>query len=94
MSTEPTEPQTVWERPVDQVASGMRVGVRGAVFSIGGSERSAVTISISVPDAFMETTESGTSATILLNPDEAQGLASWLREAAATALGAAPPMYE
>jgi hypothetical protein len=79
---------------MDEVASGMLVGIRSAVFSIGGSDRSAVTLSISVPDAFVEKFEGGASATILLNPDEAQGLASRLGEAAAAAFGAAPPMYE
>ena len=94
MSSLGTEPQTVWERPPDQVASGMRVGVRSAVFSIGGSGRSTVTLSIHVPDDFARTIEGGVAATVLLTPCEAQGLAEWLREAATAALGAAPPMYE
>jgi hypothetical protein len=88
-----TEPATVWERPLDEVASGMQVGVRSAVFQVAGDGRSAVTLSISVPDAYARAVEGGTSATILLNPDEARGLSGWLDEAADAALKAAPPMY-
>jgi hypothetical protein len=88
------EPQTVWERPLDEVSSGMRIHVRAAVFSMGDSGRSGVTLTIEVPKGFHEPLlEDGRAATILLNPDEARGL-SGLKDAAGAALDAAPPLYE
>ena len=93
MSHEAAPPITVWERPADEVSSGMRVGVRAAVFQISGSDRSAVTLSIQVPGEFSQPIDGRTSATLLLSPDEALGLAAWLREAAAAATESAPPMY-
>lgn len=94
MSGNAPEPETVWEQAPDEVASGMRVGVRAAVFQVGGDSRSAVTLSIAVPDSFAQPANGGTSATILLNPDEARALRIWLEDAAAKALKAAPPMYD
>jgi hypothetical protein len=86
VSGEVPQPRTVWERPADEVASGGRVLLRGAVFQIGGQQRSGVVLTIGG--------EGQDSATVLLNPDEAQGLAVWLREAADAALATAPPMYD
>jgi hypothetical protein len=73
----------------------MRVSVRGAIFQIGGHDRSAVTVTIAVAEGYHEPLpENGCAATILLNPDEAEGLSGWLKDAASAALRAAPPMYE
>ena len=59
-----------------EVASGMRVGVRAAGFQVGGDGRSAVTLSIAVPDSFAQPADGGTSATILLTPMKPGGSAS------------------
>jgi hypothetical protein len=62
--------------------------LRSAVFQIAGGERSAVVLSLGAGQG------EATGATVILNPDEAEGLAAWLREAANAALTAAPPMYD
>jgi hypothetical protein len=73
----------------------MRVDVRGAIFQIGGVDRSAVTVTVGVPDAYHDPLpQGGCAATLLLNPDEAQRLSVWLQEAATAALDTAPPLYE
>ncbi len=87
------EPTTVWERSDDETASGMRLATRAATFSIDGARRSAVTLTMQVPEDFGASTGGSVSATILLNPDEAETLAAWLREASVAATQAAPPMY-
>ena len=86
------EPTTLLEK-ADDTASGMRVGVRAATFDVGGERRAAVTVTLVVPDGHFNVVEGGVAATILLNPDEAIGVAEWLREAFGAADSAAPPMY-
>jgi hypothetical protein len=58
-------------------------------------EPQGVTLTIELPEGFHnELPEDGRAATILLNPDEAEGLCEWLEDAARAALNAAPPLYE
>lgn len=91
--SERVEPTTLMEQ-ANETASGMRVGVRAATFDIGGDRRAAVTVTLVVPDGHFNLVEGGVAATILLNPEEALGIAEWLREAFAAADSAAPPMYD
>jgi hypothetical protein len=86
------EPTTLLEK-ADETASGMRVRVRATTFEVGGGRRAAVTVTLVVPDGHFNVVEGGVAATILLNPDEAIGIAGWLREAFEAADSAAPPMY-
>ena len=68
--------------------------IRSAAFSIGSGWRGGVTLSVSVPDGFAETIRGGGStATLLLDPDEARDLAWWLVEAADSAGAAGPGLY-
>jgi hypothetical protein len=53
----------------------------------------AVTLSVVVPDGHFNAVDGRVAATLLLNPDEAVGIAEWLREAFRAADEAAPPMY-
>ncbi|TDT15406.1 hypothetical protein BDK89_0976 [Ilumatobacter fluminis] len=77
----------------DDTMSGMRVGVRAATFGVGGEQRSAVMLTVVVSDGHFNVVDGGVAATVLLNPDEAAGIAEWLREAVRAADSAAPPMY-
>lgn len=77
----------------DGTMSGMRVGVRAATFDVGGEQRSAVTLTVVVPDGHFNAVDGGVAATVLLNPDEAAGIAEWLRDAFLAADSAAPSMY-
>ncbi|MEO7556819.1 MAG: hypothetical protein ABIV94_09505 [Acidimicrobiales bacterium] len=87
------EPTTVWEEK-DGVRSGGAAIVRAAAFSIGGSRRGAVSLTLRVPDGSWEAiTGGGATATLLLNPNEARGFAAWLDAAATAADGAGPPLY-
>jgi hypothetical protein len=56
----------------------------------------AVTLTIRVPQDFFNTVPQDGSgvATILLNPNEARGIAAWLNEAAQAADRVGPPLYE
>jgi hypothetical protein len=87
------EPQTVWERE-DQVASGSRVAVRAAAFSIASTRRGGVTLTTRVPSEFGELLPDGSvTVTLLLDPSEATGLAELLREASAQAAKAGPGIF-
>jgi hypothetical protein len=89
-----TPPQTLWEQ-VDEVNSGSRIMVRAASMPRGGETCGAVVLTVRVPADFfqvMDTDQSGT-ATLLLNPNEAAGLAAWLEQAASSAKQAGPPLY-
>jgi len=90
-----TPPQTVWE-DADGVLSGAMASVRGAAMPRGGQMCGAVTLTIRVPEGFFEVVQQDQSgvATILLNPDEARGIAAWLDEAAQAADRVGPPLYE
>jgi hypothetical protein len=90
-----TQPQTVWEDS-DGVLSGSTASVRAAAMPRGGQMCGAVTLSIRVPEDFFQILQPDGSgvATILLNPDEARGIASWLDEAARAADHVGPPLYE
>ena len=90
-----TPPQTVWE-DADGVLSGGAASVRGAAMPRGGQMCGAVTLTIRVPEGFFEVVQQDQSgvATILLNPDEARGIAAWLDEAARAADRVGPPLYE
>lgn len=53
-----------------------------------------MTLSVAVPDGFAESIpDGGSSATLLLDPDEARGLARVLVEAAGSAEAAGPGLY-
>ena len=79
---------------MDEVASGTRIGLRAAAFKVAGEERSGVVLSVAVPRGFHEPLpDDAVSASVLLNPTEARGLALWLTEAADAAINAAPPLY-
>lgn len=56
----------------------------------------AVTLTIRVPESLFQVVQQNQSgvATILLNPDEARGIAAWLDEAAQAAERVGPPLYE
>jgi hypothetical protein len=90
-----TQPQTVWEDS-DGVLSGSMASVRAAAMSRGGQICGAVTLTIRVPEDFFKIVQQDGSgvATILLNPDEARGIAAWLDEAAQAADRVGPPLYE
>jgi hypothetical protein len=87
------EPMTIWEEKKG-VRSGGGAVIRAASYSVGGSLRGAVTLSLRVPDGFWEAIEGGgMAATLLLDPDEARGFATWLDRAAAAAVGVGPALY-
>ena len=90
-----TEPQTVWEDS-DGVLSGSMATVRAAAMPRGDQMCGAVTLTIRVPQDFFNIVEQDGSraATILLNPDEARGIAAWLDDAAQAADRVGPPLYE
>ena len=88
-----TEPRTLWQAE-DEVLSGGSGMVQAAAFPVAGSERVGVTLTIRVPDGFFRPIDGGgASATLLLNPQEARGFASWLDAAADAADAAGPPLY-
>lgn len=90
-----TQPQTVWE-DADGVLSGSTASVRAAAMPLGDQMCGAVTLTIRVPEGFFEVVQQDGSgvATILLNPNEARGIAVWLDEAAQAAARVGPPLYE
>jgi len=90
-----TQPQTVWEDS-DGVHSGSMATVRAAAMPRGDQMCGAVTLTVRVPQDFFQIVQQDGSgvATILLNPDEARGIAAWLREAARAADQVGPPLYE
>ena len=68
--------------------------IKAAAFSVEGSPRGGVTLTIQVPDgSFAPIQGGGMSATLLLNPLEARGFAAWLDAAADAADQAGPPLY-
>jgi hypothetical protein len=87
------EPKTVYEK-ADETASGGRIGVRAALFSVGGSPRGGVTLTVHVPAEFAKSFADGSvSATLMLNPDEGLGIGEWLREAFRAVDHLGPPMF-
>jgi hypothetical protein len=87
------EPKTVFEK-ADQTASGSRVGVRAALFSVGGRPHGGVTLTIHVPTQFANSFADGSvSATLMLNPDEGLAIGEWLREAFRAVDHLGPPMF-
>jgi hypothetical protein len=83
----------VW-REQDGVQSGGGGTVRAAAFTIGGTERGGVTLTVQVPDGHWSPVDGGgVNATLLLNPDEARGFAAWLDAAADAADKVGPPLY-
>jgi hypothetical protein len=88
------EPRTVWQEQ-DGVQSGGSGLVRAVAFPMGEALRGAVTLTVSMPAGFWRPTDGGgASATLLLNPDEAAGFASWLDLAAQAAAEVGPPLYD
>jgi hypothetical protein len=88
-----TEARTLWQDQ-DGVLSGGSGIVRAAAFPVGDGIRVGVTLTIRVPDDFFRPVDGGgASATLLLNPDEARGFATWLNAAANAADAAGPPLY-
>jgi hypothetical protein len=64
------EPRTLFEGQ-DAVASGGRIGIRAAAYSVGGTPHGGVTISPVVPHEFGRVNADGSvSATLPLNPGE------------------------
>jgi hypothetical protein len=90
-----TQPQTVYEES-DGVLSGGMAAVRAAAMPRGDQMCGAVTLTIRVPNDFFNVVQEDGSgvATILLNPNEARGIAVWLDEAAQAADRVGPPLYE
>jgi len=87
------EPRTVWQER-DGVQSGGGAVVRAAAFRVGEIDRGGVTVTLQLPANFWATLGGGgANATLLLNPDEARGIAAWLDAAADTADQAGPPLY-
>lgn len=93
-STMTTPPQTLWEQ-VDEVSSGSRVMVRAASMMRGRQPCGAVVLTVRVPTNFFQVidTDGSGTATLLLNPDEAAGLAGWLQQAVSSAEAAGPLLY-
>jgi hypothetical protein len=88
------ESQTLSET-TDQTASGSRLTVRAATFSIGGAQRGGVTLTIRVPGEFGHVLgDRSLVATLLLDPDEATGLGQLLHEAAERAAAIGPGLYK
>jgi hypothetical protein len=74
--------------------SGGGTIVRAGAFTIAGAERGGVTITVQVPDGFWSALDAGgANATLLLNPDEARRVATWLDAAADAADEVGPPLY-
>lgn len=87
------DPRTVFEK-ADKTASGSRVGVRAALFSVGGQGRGGVTLTVHVPAEFAQSFADGSmSATVMLNPDEGLAIGEWLREAFRAVDHLGPPMF-
>jgi hypothetical protein len=87
------EPRTLWER-ADQVASGSRIAVRAASFTVANVRRGGVTLTMRVPGESAQILPDQTViATLLLDPTEAVGLADLLREASEEAYRAGPGLY-
>lgn len=89
------EPRTVWERSADGLASGMRLAVRGTGLRIGEDWKGGVMLTVRVPAGWHAgLPDGGEAATLLLDPAEARGLATWLQEAADAAEADGPPAGE
>lgn len=87
------DPETIWET-TDQVASGSRIAVRAAAFSVASIYRGGVTLTIRVPAEFGRVLADTTvTATLLLDPTEAAGLAGLLLEASDRAGPIGPGLY-
>lgn len=90
-----TPPQIIWEES-EGLLSGSVVLVRGAAMPEADQVHGAVMLTVRVPEELFEVVrEDGSGvATIMLNPDEARGIAAWLDEAAHEADQVGPPLYE
>jgi hypothetical protein len=88
------ESRTLSEQ-TEEVASGSRISVRAAAFSVADAVRGAVTLTLRVPADFghVKPDDGSVVGTVLLDPIEARGLAEWLRDAAAEAETAGPGLY-
>jgi hypothetical protein len=87
------EPRTVWQEQ-DGVQSGGGAVVRAAAFSVREADRGGVTLTVQVPQTFWASLDGGgATATLVLNPDEARGIAGWLDAAADAADETGPPLY-
>jgi len=96
MRFEPADlhPRNIWWRE-QQFRSGVRIAVTGAAFLIDGSARGGVTVTMAVPDDLSRSLEGGgVSATVLLDPTEAQTLCEWLRAAADSIANVGPGLYD
>src|SRR5437763_3678874 len=92
-----TSPRTLWENS-DIMLAGSSAQVRGAAMPWGTETRGAVALTFRVPgnslNAFAASDDgAAVPVTMLVNPDEARGLAVWLGEAADAADGAGPPVF-
>lgn len=91
-------PRTLWEDS-DGTCSGVSVQVRAAAMPWGAETRGAVAVTFRAPgnsfNAF-DVVDDGQAVlvTMLVNPDEARGLARWLGEAAGAADEAGPPIFQ
>src|SRR5205085_2378051 len=92
-----TSPRTLCENS-DIMLAGSSAQVRGAAMPWGTETRGAVALTFRVPgnsfNAF-DVSDDGAAVlvTMLVNPDEARGLATWLGEAADAADGVGPPVF-
>ena len=68
--------------------------MRAAEFTIEGTARGAVTLTLAVPDGFFTArSDGGMTATALMNPEEARQLAHAFHAASEAADRAGPPLY-
>lgn len=82
---------TVYEHK-DDVRAGGRVMARGAGFTVDGAVRAGVVLTVGVPDDMSQQIPGGgVSGTLILDPDEARAIASWLVAAADAAEPQGPP---
>lgn len=79
----------------DEVASGSRIGVRAAAFSIGDGTRGGVVLTTRVPSDFghIHPEDASVVGSLVLDPSEARGLSELLREAAEAAEKVGPGLY-
>ena len=90
----PVEPRTLSEQS-EEVASGSRIAVRAAAFSVASALRGAVSLTVRVPAELghVKPEDGSVVGTVLLDPVEARGLAEWLRDAAEQAETVGPGLY-
>lgn len=90
-----TPPQIIWEES-EGLLSGSVVRVRGAAMGRANQICGAVSLTVRVPEHFFEVVQEDGSgvATLMLNPEEARGIAAWLDEAAHEADQVGPPLYD